>query len=263
MRSLPLVLASFLAVAACSSPPAPMPDRTGGPLMLDNKDQGGTKDSAKAQQDKADKRAEELADKQKQLQQKQRDLEYAKVEQENAAIDRQTRSLTLSAGLDKAKFELDKAKRALELFRTVEQPKELEERLISHQYAVNSADQAQDELAELEAMYQAEEFAKSTKELVIKRGRQRLELAQRSLAVSKTGLDLLKEHTLPDKLKDLERKVADAERDLKKVELEGRKADIELALAERKAKDRIADLERDIAELQQKLEKMQRAEGGS
>lgn len=273
MRATTPALLLLLSFAACHSS-EPVRDRTGGPLVLvpetdapaSKAEKGTGQDTeqdakAKEAKEKAEKRAEELADKQKQLQQKQREIEYAKVEERTAGIEQQMRAMSLAAGMAKAKVELDKANTALELFRSVEKPKELEERLISHQYAVNNADQAKDELAELEAMYQAEEFAKATKELVIKRGRQRLELAQRSLAVSKTECDLLKEHTLPDKEQELVRKVADAEREVQKAELEGRKADLELELAARKARDHVQDLERDVAELQAKIEKLQ--QGGS
>lgn len=281
-----IALLSLSFLFACSSPPSAVPERTGGPLVLVPEPvpgtatparqdcaapdaagkapaagQGGQGDAKAEPADKAadkaaDEREQKLKDKRLQLQQKQRELDYAKVEQQAAAIDRKTRELSVAAALARARVEVDKAERALQLFRSIERPKELEERQIAHQYAVNNADQAKDELAELEAMYQAEEFAKATKELVLKRGRQRLQLAERSLAVSKTELTLLKEHTLPDKERELARKLDDARLDLQKAELEADKAKLELALGERKAADRQQDLQREIGELQREVDEL-------
>ncbi|HLQ37421.1 MAG TPA: hypothetical protein VK348_06455 [Planctomycetota bacterium] len=250
------ITVTLLMFAACQG--TPMPTSTGGPLLVEkSKGQDDGQKPADAQQAAADKKAEERAARAKELRQKQRDLEYARVEQQTAAIDRQTRTMALTAAMTKAQLESDKARHDLQLFSKVTKAKDIEERAIGHQQSVYGAEHAKDELQELESMYEKEEFAKSTKELVLKRGRRQLEMAERSLKVSTTELEVLKEHTLVQKEKDLQQKVADTDLELKKADMEGQKVRIELDLQERKSRDRIAELEQDIKELQEKVAREQ------
>lgn len=197
--------------------------------------------------------ADERAAREKELQQKQRELEYAEIEGETQAIEREARRLGVQAAVAKAEETLAEARAAREAFLGQEKPRQLEQRRIQLDQQTYAAEEAKDELGELEAMYAQDEFARSTKELVLKRGRRKLELSERSLAIGRQEIDFLREHTLPQQEREHQRKVADAELELQKARLELKKADLELALGARKAKDRVADLQRDIAELQQKL----------
>jgi hypothetical protein len=104
-------------------------------------------------------------------------------------------------------------------------------------------------------MYKADEFAKATKELVLKRGRRQMEQAERRLALAKREDSVWSTHTLPERERDLRQKVEDAEVEVQKQKFEAQKAEIEFAMADRKAADRLADLQEDIAEIQKKLAK--------
>lgn len=211
-----------------------------------------TEAEAKAE---AEKKAEERAAKEKELRLKRRELEYANTEKETAAIDRKTREMGLEAQAKKVALELEKAQKELKLFLEEHRPRQLEEKKISLDQQTYYAEHSKDELGELEAMYQADEFAKTTKELVLKRGRRQLEMAERSLAVAKKENEIFAAHTLPDRERDLKQKVADAGIEVEKQALEARKAKIDLDLAARKLADRIQDLERDIQEIEKKLAK--------
>lgn len=259
IRTLPLSF-SLLLFAACSN--APPADKTGGPLMVEpSKPTAGKPETQKPEKTaeelkaEADKKAEEKKARDKELRLKLRELEYAKIEQQTGEIDRQTKTMTAQRSLDRARVELQKAQKDLKVFQTVVRPKDLEERRIAHQQAVYHAEHQKDELRELEEMYKAEEFAKTTKELVLKRGRRSMELADRSLAISTTEMKLVEENTLPDKEAELLRKSADAEIELKKAEMEMTKVQIENGLAVRRATDKITDLEQDVADLQAKASK--------
>jgi hypothetical protein len=115
--------------------------------------------------------------KQKELRQKERELEAARVEGQIQQIDRAMREAGVAASLRRTATELAKAKQDLELFLAEVKPRELEERRIGLDQSIYRADHSKDELGELVAMYQADEFAKTTKELVLKRGRRELESA--------------------------------------------------------------------------------------
>lgn len=244
LRILPLSLSCLILLACAGSPPAaPSPASAAGAVPASQAPAA----AAKEQQ------AEERATLEQDLRQKQRELDYARVEVRTGEIDQRVRLMGAEMAVVRARQDLELARRDLELFRTAQRPKELEERRIGLDRQAASAEEAKDELGQLEAMYQEEEFAKATKELVLKRSRTRLALAERDLAVGRRELELLEQHTLPDKERELQRKVEDAEQAAAKAALELDKARMETDLAARKLRDRMADLERDIAELQRKL----------
>jgi len=104
----------------------------------------------------------------------------------------------------------------------------LTEATIERDEASYQAEEAKAELGELEAMYQADEFAKLTKELVLQRGRRRLEVSQRRLQARTDKLALLRdveqEHERrqqADKVAAAEAAVAKAERGLSRARGEG------------------------------------------
>jgi hypothetical protein len=176
---------------------------------------------------------------------KKRDLDYAEAELRSARFDAEAKRIAAEDGLRKAQFELDAARAALAAH-DKEAANEVAAATIDHDRRSHRADEAKDELAELEAMYRAEEFAKTTKELVLKRGRRGLEIAERELGVGRQKLALLTEHTMPQKRRELESKLASAEAALRKAEAELQKAKLDADLAVRKAADKVADLEKEL-----------------
>ena len=249
MRSLVLP-ALFLFATACHYHNSKSDPQPGIPPEVEASMQGSGSGGDGAKKSGGDAEALE-----KELKQKQRDLGYAQVEQQTTALSRQVRDLSVAAALDKAKFEVDKAARALEWFTKEQKPRELEQKRISLDAQKSGAEAAKDEFAELESMYEEDEFASKTKELVLKRGRNQMELAARRLAVTEREFTELETRTMVDREKDLQRALADAERGLRTAQLEAEKAKLELDLAAAKAQDRVADLEKEIAELQKKLQK--------
>ncbi len=251
MTTHPLSFVFLALAAACSSAPEQSgqqpPGQQAPGQQTPKVEVAGARDEAA--------REKELADLQKELRHKQRDLGYAEVEQQNAAIDRRLQQLGTEAALLRTADELAEARNELRDYQEKVQPRELEEKRISLDRSVHRADHAKDELAELTAMYEADEFAKATKELVLKRGRRELEMAERSLAVARQELEHHENVAVPKRVRELQRKVVDAERERKKAELEAEKQQREAELAARKAADRIAELRTEIDELGRKLEK--------
>ncbi len=205
--------------------------------------------AAKAEQDKKDEEAKQRG---KELQQKQRELDYAKIAVQTTAIERQVRTMTVEAAVQHAQRELDKKQRELDQFLQQLRPRELEEHQIDLDHQVHRAEDAKDELAELEAMYKDDEFAKTTKELVVKRGRRQLEMAARGLAVGRQEFEQFEKHTLVEREQELQQAAKDAALELEKARLEHQKTQIELDVQQRQADDRVKDLQRDIAELEAK-----------
>jgi hypothetical protein len=195
----------------------------------------------------------DLAKLRKELPAKQRELSYAEAEAETAAMGARIAAMGAEVAKRRAAAELDEARRELEAFVGEIKPRELEERRIRLDGSIHRADHAKDELGELTAMYEADEFAKATKELVLKRGRRELEMAERSLAVARAELAHFERVDLPKRQRELERKVADAEHEVAKQAAEDEKRRREEELGVRKAQDRMAELKAEIAELATKL----------
>lgn len=214
------------------------------------------KDDGKVAEEKKQKE-ETRKQKQKELRTKQRELEYAKVEGRVADIDRHARAMVVEASLQRTANELDKAKSDLEVFLKELRPREIEEKKISLDQGIYRAEHSKDELNELVAMYEADEFARTTKELVLKRGRRDLEMAERSLGIAKRESAHLEAYVLPQRERELRQKVTDAELERHKAEMEAEKARIEAEIGVKKQADRVADLEEDVRDLQETLKKEQ------
>lgn len=223
------------------------------------KTDAGKGEAGEAEAGKADpEKAKELA---KELRQKQRERREALAEQSATAIANRLAVMSADATLRRARAELDDARSELATFEREVRPRELEDRRIGLDSSTFRADHAKDELGELTKMYEEDEFAKTTKELVLKRGRRDLELAERSLAVAKLEFEHFATQELPKKQRELQRKLVDAELEAAKAELERQKLDLEQSLAAQKHGDRLADLDEAIAELEQKLQQL--AKGAS
>ncbi len=157
-----------------------------------------------------------------------------------------TVALTKAARLAKA------AADALANFQAYEAPTALETAKISLKSAQDSATHAEDEFKELVAMYKADEFAEMTKELVLKRGRSRMVLANRRLAVQESRLANLKNFIHVAKLRDLRGKARDATAAEDAAQRAQSEADLEIKISGMKAAGKAAELLLDLAAAKKK-----------
>ena len=241
-----LVLAVLTAFSACKTPdsaPAAEPQQAA---------QGGAETGKKTD---AEKKADERQAKEKELRNKKRELDYARVAVQTGAIEREMRTLAADRALANARHEVEKAQAELAVFLAAQRSREKDEKQLGIDSQTYRAEEAKDEQAELESMYKEDQFAKRTKELVLKRGQRQVELADRSLDLAKREQGLFVEHTLPDRERDLTHKRDEAVLDVQKAELEQRKTALELDVQRRQAEDKVRDLEQDVKELEQKLAK--------
>lgn len=155
----------------------------------------------------------------------------------------------------KAMRELEEAKRSLDAFTGQVMPRELDEKRMQLDASMHRAEHAKDELNELTAMYEADEFAKSTKELVLKRGRRELEMAERGLALARAELQHFEGTVLPKRQRELEHAVHDAERALHAQAGKEEKRRMEARLAEQRSVDQLTELREALNDLRQKASK--------
>lgn len=248
LRVLLLVLPLSLSFACQSAPVAAGAPPEAKAMQAEGAKAPEGKDDAKA-------KAEAKKQKQKELRGKQRELAAAKVEQEIAAMDRTVRQLGVEAALAKTADDLTRARQDLESFTRDVRPRELAEKKLGLDQSTYRAEHSKDELGELTSMYEADEFARQTKELVLKRGRRDLEVAERNLALVRQESAFFEAVTMAQREQDLRRKVADAELERRKAEIDAEKSRREGELAMAKAQDRMSDLQEEIDELTAALAK--------
>lgn len=265
--SIPLFLVSLL-IPACASADVratPAAPPTGAPVTppaqpaADTRPQDPAEKAAadaKARQEADEKKAEEKKGLEKEVRNKLREIEYFTMEQQMAAIDRGVREQTMRLATERVARELAKAEKELELFEKEHKPREIDEHKISMDQQTHYAEEQKDEFGELEAMYKEDEFAKTTKELVLKRGRRQMEMAQRRLEIARREEAVWASHTLPERERDLRQKVEDAKFEAHKQQKEVEKAAIEFQMADRKAEERKADLRQELSDLEAKLAKL-------
>lgn len=255
------LLALVLLAACASTPGSPDPAQQGQPATAAGSakpdEAQKAEEKAKAEKQKQDERKK----KQKELRNKQRELEYAKIDRQTGDLDRRSRSMTVEANLQRTALELERARAALDVFLKDVKPRELDQKRISVDQSTYRAEHSKDELNELIAMYEADEFAHKTKELVLKRGRRDNELADRYLEVAKKEASYFEQHELPNRERDLKQRVTAAELERRKAEIEADKARIEMETAVRKANEREADLADDIKDLQEEMSDSKSGEG--
>lgn len=195
---------------------------------------------------------EALAKKVKKLE---HDLRVARLKVELAELDAQIKTGTAEAALAKSSRELDLAKQALGHFDTVISPTRITEAKIAFDAVKNRAEQAKDEYAELVAMYKQEEFAEMTKELVLKRGRNQLDLAERRLKVQAKKMQDLEKNILPRERRVLSGKAEDAGSALTRARLSHKKTELEIRIAAAEAHHKVESVRSDLAGARNKLAK--------
>lgn len=207
-------------------------------------------DDPEAAAEKARKLKREVADLEWKLEQAKLDLESARIQVE---LDR----TEAEAAVADAAVDLQEAILALESYRDIEAVHERDSSQLSLDRAENRAVEAAQELAELQSMYDVEEFAEKTKELVISRGERNLAFAQRSLELQERSHALLVEWELPKKTRALERAVTKAERGAARARTELEKAKLDADKRLRAARHAIDDLERDLVEKREEREELE------
>ncbi len=134
---------------------------------------------------------------------KERGITYARMELALAEMDAEFEMRDAKLDLERAMQGLDAAQRDLRHFTDVERPLELEDQQMDVDRGVESALEQKQELEELMKMYKADDFAKMTKELVLQRGKFRMELAQREMELTKKRAADKQAHALAVKELDL------------------------------------------------------------
>ncbi|MCY3002930.1 MAG: hypothetical protein NTV21_14105 [Planctomycetota bacterium] len=179
---------------------------------------------------------------------KDREFDYARIQLDLAKMAAESARGAAKAAQGAAERELASAKTSRDHFKKVTVALELDERALSVDRAQQFVLESEQELKELEAMYAGEKFAETTKELVLSRGRSRLEMAKRDLELSQRRLDELKTHEHKQREKELGERVTKAQQAFDDAKAAARRTDLEQRLAVLRAEHAFEDAAREAPE---------------
>lgn len=179
---------------------------------------------------------------------KEREFDYARIQLDLAKMGAESARGAAKAAQGAAERELAAAKASRDHFKKVTVALELDERALSVDRAQQFVLESEQELKELEAMYAGEKFAETTKELVLSRGRSRLEMAKRDLELSQRRLDELKTHEHKQREKELGERVTKAQQAFDDAKAAARRTDLEQRLAVLRAEHAFEDAAREAPE---------------
>lgn len=189
----------------------------------------------------------------------QRELQMAEMKLAKAKTQREVAERHHAQAVEKARREIEIAERKLKTFKEKSRPERIERAELSFSFSQDSVKEAEQELEQLEKMYKDDQFADQTKEIVLERGRRRLERSKKSLAIETAAIAVLKSETLP--LEELEQELGLKD---KREALEKMQREHELGMMDQRVgliaaegevlriKDDMADADRDLAEFDRK-----------
>jgi ribosomal protein L29 len=207
-----------------------------------------------------DKKAEERANNGRALAKLERDLDLAKEKMHRAEMAQAHAEMEQAVALEKAEQELAIERRRLDTFVTREVINRVEWAELALAGSADRLQEARDELAQLEKMYGEDDFADGTKEIVLDRGRQRLERSQRDYELRGEDFKTLTERTIPLEITEREKNVREKEQALEKARRSAEAGRLDQAIAIMSARHDIARIEAEIDAQRQKMDKAERAD---
>ena len=165
----------------------------------------------------------------------------AEAEREQAAIDQRH-------AVRRAKLDLSDAQKALAHFDDFERPMRLARAELDLKGSRDYLTEQEEEMHQLELMYEKDDLGDKTKEIVLARGKRRLSRAKESFGLAQKEMNDLKGVTLPQQREKLEREVSAKERDLERASFQAKTSSEDKNQA-------CVDAERAAAKARRELEK--------
>ena len=183
-----------------------------------------------------------------------RELAIAKEKVKKAGLALEHQQADDQAELTQKDTEHELAITKLEDFEQHDAPQQLDEAGLKLLRAEDWVKDSEEELAQLEMMYAEEDLADKTREIVLERSRRRLERARRDLALKRTALTNLEEHSLPREAAELRSQMAEKARLLENLRraLEAHRLEKHIELM--KAQDEVARIGEDIRKLDEEAQ---------
>jgi hypothetical protein len=183
------------------------------------------------------------------LQKKERELSYAKLQLQITVLEQQADARSQQNAIAEAERGVRRAEEELSDYQKAHKALEQAERELSTDQQKENLRETQQEFDELESMYKDEDFAKKTKELVLSRGKARLDFSRRGLEIAATRRDFQTSVVLPRKERDLNVALEKARTALEDARGGAERKKLSNQLQMLRAEDGIKDLEKEIEKL--------------
>jgi hypothetical protein len=185
------------------------------------------------------------------LAKKERAIEVARLELKIAEAECEAKLRKAQDAVDEAEMDLQMKSTALEHFSLIEKELGGSKAKLGVDQATWRLDETKQELAELQAMYDKDDVATLTKELVLRRGQKQVEFSTRALEHARREADMKTGHELPRKEIELSMAKRSSENKLREARADKLRADDEVALKLRKARAAVEDAEKELAKARQ------------
>lgn len=184
-----------------------------------------------------------------------RDLAIAHEHLAQARLTQAHAEIENGVAVAKAERELAMETERLHVFTGRTAPNRIQQAQLDLVQAEDRATEAREEFEQLEKMYAEDDFADGTKEIVLERGRRRLERSQEDLRLRRESFNILTEKTIPLEVADHEWKVEQKQQAVETAHRSAESSAIDKHIAGMKAEAEVASLEAEIATLEEKIAK--------
>jgi hypothetical protein len=197
--------------------------------------------------------AYELVDADKALEDAEKSAMLANLALEHANESLRRHAQSLPHNLQKAERALERAEEALTHFREVERAQRIRNGEINLTATENSIQDQKEELDQLERLYQGNDLAKESQDIVLNRARRRLAVTEERHEMDKASHERMVEVILPRRDQDLEAAVVDARQELERLKHASEHGNHELInrqhraeAAAKEANERLANLRKEL-----------------
>lgn len=175
-----------------------------------------------------------------------RQVQLARMRLEKARLELANQSLASQDAIRHAEADAELARLSLSNFEERESKLKLDKARLELQRAEDSLDESKEELAQLEMMYQEHDIADRTKEIVLRRGKRRVERSEAALALERREMDQLERQVLPIERQKLVLEVDTKERALAAARRAATEAALEREIAIAGATAELRKLEKEL-----------------
>jgi uncharacterized protein YceK len=193
-------------------------------------------EEAAAKAEEKDREKEELA----------RKLDLARARFKVTALEAQAFDAKHEARVRHATVEVEMAKAKLATFREVDVPNRVATQTLNLQSTRDRAQEAADELAQIEIMYAEQDLDDQTREFVIQRGRRNAERSAKRIEIQEGEFRKMKERELPQEERKLELSLDKANTGLTAADREGEIGRQQKAIAVKQAENEVHKLELEL-----------------
>ncbi len=215
-------------------------------------------DGEKKERKKREKQADEDATDARKLAKLDRDVDLARAKLHRAQMARRQAATQNEVALAKAQRELELQQQRFATFGERSVPNRISWAQLRLTRAEDGLKETREELAQLEAVYAEEEFADGTKEIVLDRGRRRLERSKRDVELRREDYAILTEKTIPAETVDQELKLEQKVQALAKARREAEASELDKKIGLHGAENGVAKLEDDIQAHSEEMARRQR-----